>query len=160
MINETVIKLSDGQLAWSALFIIVAFGIIQFLISTWVKTKIENSIKLESDKKLENYKNSKLQREKAALVAKLFSKWIKYSPHGTSHLSDKDLYDYYEELNRMSLELSLWLKDDKLLSEIMCALNWKKGSKDIRALTGEVRKLILDIENDKFNPQSIVLWNK
>ena len=87
----------------------------------------------------------------------MFSKWIKYRGNESSYLNKRELIDFYEELNQMSLEMSLCVKDERTLNDIMARLQLKSDSKDIRTLTGQIRKLILNT-NDDFDPIEIVLW--
>lgn len=110
--------------------------------------------------KTENYKFAQLQKQKAEVVAKLFSKWIKYSGKEKEHLDTKELSEYYEELNKMSCEISLWIKDHKLLTDIMLRLQNNPGAKNIRKIIGDTRKFILENAKDEFNDQEITLWPK
>jgi len=158
MTNETIIQFTTGQLSVAVISMLIGFTLVQFLLATWIRSRIENSVKHEYDKNLENYKSSELQRQKAAMVAQLFAKWIKYGKDSEYKLNGEQLLDRYEELNKMSMEISLWIKDERLLEEIMKAFHWDDGAQDIRSLTGEVRKLILNDKKDSFNPQNIVLW--
>jgi hypothetical protein len=73
-------------------------------------------------------------------------------------LNEKELIDYYEELSQLSLELSLWIKDEKLLDKIMSRTQMKEKSPNVREIVGKIRELILDTKNDKFNPHDITLW--
>lgn len=108
--------------------------------------------------KTENYKFELLRREQAAKIATFFSKWIKYRGKEKYFLDDKEIINHYEELNKMSLEIALWIKDADLLNKIMSVTQLKGGSLNIRQITGDVRKLILNINTDKFNPNEITLW--
>jgi len=110
--------------------------------------------------KTEKYKFAQLQKQKAEAVARLFSKWIKYSEEEIKRLNEEQLSDYYEELNRMSIEVSFWIKDQKLLTDIMIRLQNDPSSKNIREIIGEVRKLILENPKDVFDAQKITLWPK
>lgn len=110
--------------------------------------------------KTENYKFVQLQKQKAEAIAKLFALWIKYKGKEVDILDDKELKDYFEDLNRMSLELTLWIKDDQLLNDIMLRLQNHESAKDIRNIVGDVRKMILENKKDKFDSQQITLWPK
>ena len=158
MTNETIINITAGQLSLAVVIMLTGFAVVQFLLAVWIRSRIENSIKHEYDKNLEDYKNSELQKQKATMIAQLFAKWIKYGDNSSSNLDKEQLIDHYEELNKMSMEISLWIKDEQLLEEIMKAFSWGKGARDIRALIGEVRRLVLYNEKDSFDPQKIVLW--
>lgn len=108
----------------------------------------------------EKYKFVQLQRQKAEAVARLFSRWIKYRGKEANYLNEKELFDYFEELNQMTFELSLWISDEKLLTDIMLRLQNHQEAKDVRSLIGDIRKLILDKPFDKFNVQEITVWPK
>lgn len=128
-----------------------------WLLKKWIGTRIDKSIQHHYDKELEDYRASRLRREKADLIAKLFSVWIKYRGRETVLLSKNELIERYEELNRMSLELSLWVEDVQLLNDVMTRFQNAENAKSIRSLMGEVRKLILE-KDDTFNSENIVLW--
>jgi len=128
-----------------------------WLLKEWVGIRIDKSIQHHYDKELEDYKASRIRREKAELVARLFSVWIKYRGRETKLLNNQQLIERYENLNKMSLELSLWIEDVQLLNDVMTRLQNADNAKSIYDLMGEVRKLILEKE-DKFDPLNIVLW--
>lgn len=155
---ETIIQLNFGQIITSTLLLVILISIFQWLVALWVKSRLEKSIQHEYDKKLQDYKFSQLQRQKASLVADFFAKWIKFRGKEKELLDKNELLSYYEDLNRMSLEISMWMKDEKLLGEIMSLLNLQKDAPNLRVLTGKVRKLILELEDDKFNPENIIIW--
>lgn len=138
--------------------IIIAISIVQFLLSIWIKSRLENSIHHEYDKKLEEYKFLHLQKQKSEIIAKFFAKWIKYNGQERNFLSKKELVDYYEDLNKMSFELSLWISDDNILKEVMERFQNNKNAKDVRSLIGEFRKLILNIKSNHFNINDITIW--
>ena len=146
------------QILLGSSVLVVLSGVIQWLLANWIKIRLEQSIQHEYAKKLEDYRFSQIQRQKAEIIASFFAKWIKYRGKEKDFLTDKDLINYYEELNRMSLEISLWMKDKKVLSEIMSRTQLKDGSGNIRSITGRVRKLILDIKHDSFDPKNITIW--
>lgn len=100
-----------------------------------------------------------LQRIQAAKLAELFAKWPKYGAKEKQILSPKELYDYYEELTRMSYELSLWLKDETLLIKIMKRLTLAKDSPQPKELLIEVRELILRQKPKRLTANDIVHWN-
>ena len=131
------------------------FGV--WLFKEWVGVRIDKSIQHHYDKDLEDYKVSRIRRQKAEGIAKLFSVWIKYRGKETELLDKNALIERYEELNRMSLELSLWIEDVQLLNDIMNRLQNVENAKTIRDLMGEVRKLILE-KKDDFDSKNIVLW--
>lgn len=155
-----MITISTGQIIIGTGLLIILPSLVQWLLAMWIKARLEKSIQHEYDKKLEDYKFSQLQRQKAEIIARLFAKWIKYAGNEETFLDSKGLIDYYEELNQMSLELSLWVPDKEVLSEIMARLQNKENSKDISSLIVQIRKIILDNKNDAFDHRGIVLWPK
>ncbi|MCL5095509.1 MAG: hypothetical protein M1575_02170 [Patescibacteria group bacterium] len=154
----TIIQATIGQLLLGTSVLAILLSVIQWLLANWIKIRLEQSIRHEYDKKLEDYRFSQLQRQKAETIATFFAKWIKYRGHEKDFLDEKELINYYEELNKMSLELSLWIKDEQLLNEIMSRTQMNEKASDTKAIVGMVRKMILEIKRDKFNSQNITLW--
>jgi hypothetical protein len=99
-----------------------------------------------------------LQRIQAAKLSELFAKWSKYNAKEKQILSPKELYDYYEELTRMSYELSLWLKDETLLIKIMKRLTLSQNSPQPKELLIEIRQLILGKKPKRLTANDIVHW--
>ncbi len=155
MDNVIIVTLKDlllGSLSFSFLI-----GLLFWLLKEWISKRIEKSIQHEYDRQLEDYRFSKLKLQKAELVAKLFSKWIKYRGREENTLTREQLIDHYEELNRLSIEVSLWMPDSEILKELMLRLQGNEDSLDIRQITGSVRKLILE-KDDDFDYKEICLW--
>lgn len=152
------IQISIVQLLSGSLLLAILLGVIQFLLANWIRTRLEQSIQHEYAKKLEAYKFSQVERQKAEMIATFFAKWIKYRGKEREFLTDKELIDYYEELNKLSFELTLWIKDEEVLNEIMNRTQLKDGVGDIFSIITRIRKLILDIKNDKFDYKNITNW--
>ena len=155
---QNAIQITITQFLLGSTFIVLLLGIIQFLLSNWIRIRLEQSIQHEYAKKLEDYKFSNVERQKAEMIATFFAKWIKYRGKERDFLNDKELIDYYEELNKMSLEITLWIKDEQVLNEIMSRTQLKDGVGDIFSITTKIRKLILNIKDDKFDYQNITRW--
>jgi hypothetical protein len=155
---SNVIPITIAQLLLGSSLIVLLLGIIQFLLANWIRTRLEQSIQHEYAKKLEDYKFSQVERQKAEMIATFFAKWIKYRGKEREFLNDKELIDYYEELNKMSLEITLWIKDEGVLNEIMSRTQLKDGVGDIFSITTKIRKLILNLKNDKFDYNNITRW--
>lgn len=149
-----VVQITLGQAAVITALLLFT----QWLLAQWISNRLEKSIQHEYDKKLEDHRFQQAQRQKAETIARLFSKWIKYQGKEKELLERKDLAEYYEELNKMSLEISFWIKDGKLLNSIMVRLQNKEGARDIRTIIGQTRKFILGIDDDDFDPQEITIW--
>lgn len=156
---NSIIQFTSGQFWLGATVLSIVFGVIQFLFAKWITARLEKSIQHEYDKQLEDYRFQHLQRQKAETVALLFAKWIRYPEGEVDKLTEKEKLDYWEELNRMSFEISLWIKDVNTINAIMHRLQNKTDAKNIRDVVGEVRKLILG-KTDNFNAQEITLWPK
>lgn len=107
---------------------------------------------------MENYKFLHLKKQKAEAVAKLFARWIKYEGKEVGVLNEKEPQDYYEDLNKMSLEMTLWIEDDALLTDIMLRLQNHDSAKDIRAIVGTLRKTMLGRQTGTFDSRQITLW--
>lgn len=82
----------------NAAFVAACFGIIQFLLSCWIKSRLENSIKAEYDKLIEEYRFELRAKERAEKVAQYLSLYYKDSQN-------------FQKLNQLSWELALWLPD-------------------------------------------------
>ena len=156
-----MIIISTGQVILGTASLATLLSLVQWLLATWIKARLEKSIQYEYDERLEDYKFSQLQRQKAEVIAQLFARWIKYLGKEQDYLDKKALIDYYEELNQMSLELSLWIPDEEILNNIMARLSQGSSpgdAKDIRTLTGQIRKMILGNKDDGFDSSKITLW--
>lgn len=153
------INLTNGQLFVGSIFIIFCISLVQFFLSNWIKSRLEKSIQHEYDKKLEEYKFLQAQRQKAEIIARFIAKWIKFRGNEQILLTDKkELLDYYDELNQMSLEISLWIADSAILTDAMRRFQNNQQAKDIRVLVGQFRKYILKLKDDDFDVQQITLW--
>jgi len=132
---------------WGGVIIVSIIGIIQWLLTMWIKSRLENSIKHEYDKILEEFKFSIRQREQAAAIAKLFARWIKYNGKEDVLLKENEKRDHFEEMNKLNWELAIWMPDEKIVKKINNRLT-NKGGEDIRSLILEVRTLILGKKSD------------
>lgn len=143
----------------TAAFVILAFAVIQFLGVTWIKAKVENSIKSKYDKLLEEYKlelrsveNSiksdydKLleeyrfglrAREKAEKICEYAALYIKNEPTD------------FPRMNQLSFELSLCLPVD-IYKSLGKALQRTEGEKNLLEVLLDVREFILNdpVDND------------
>jgi hypothetical protein len=82
---------------------------VQAVLAWWMQARITGSIKHEYDKKLEDFKQDHLRREKAAVIAEFLAEW--------THLKGNDT----KRLNQLLWELTLYLpsslvKDVKSMS--------------------------------------------
>ncbi len=107
------------------LIIVLAFSIIQLGFTTWLKSKLENSISAKYDKILEEYRYNLKVRERAEKVAEYLSLYYEDSHN-------------FQRLNQLSWELSLWLPDD-------IYMNLSKALKNIGPEMDISKKTILDI---------------
>ncbi|MGH7246236.1 MAG: hypothetical protein ACREGI_04870 [Candidatus Levyibacteriota bacterium] len=133
-------------------------NILETIIVTIASGLIGGAISYYFAQKIEDYKFSQAERQKAEMIATFFAKWIKYRGKERDFLNDKELIDYYEELNKMSLEITLWIKDEKVLNEIMSRTQLKDGVGNIFLITTKIRKLILNLKDDKFDYKNITNW--
>ncbi|MFZ2500525.1 MAG: hypothetical protein WAW90_00885 [Minisyncoccia bacterium] len=153
-----LIQITVGNVLIGTISVSFLLGVAVWLAKNWISARIDKSIQHAYDKQLEDYKLSRLQRQKAELIAKLFSKWIKYQGREEIILNKAELIDYYHELNQVSLEFSLWMEDIGILNDVMARLQNKKEARTVYDVMGDVRKLLLENPNDQFNPNNIVLW--
>lgn len=140
------------------LFLMIS--ILQFLSSIWIKSRLTKSIEHEYDKKLEEFRFNISKRDKAANISMFFAKWIKYRGNENKILNKNELFDYYEELNKMSFELSLWVDDEKLLKDIMLRLNNAENALPVRDILIKARQHISK-NTDKissFDANNIIVW--
>ena len=153
-----ILQISIEKLIFSATLVTFLLGIIQWILSLWIKTRLEKSIQHEYDKQLEEYRFSISKREKIANIASFFSLWIKYRGHERKWLNDEDLIDYYKELTKMSFELALWVDDDNLLKDIMKRLKNEDGSENINNLLLKAKKIINENKQTELKAEDITLW--
>jgi hypothetical protein len=125
----------------------VCATVVFFLLKTWIKTRLEASIKHEYDAKLEEFKFEIRKREQSALVAELFSKWI--------HVDESKIPNV-RELNRLSFEISLWLPDEVAV-EIGRRLKNLQNAKPAQDLLAECRKIIQG-KDTKLRPEDITFF--
>lgn len=109
--------------------------------------------------KTENYKFELLKREQAAKIASLLAKWGKYSAKETTILNSKELRDYYEEITRLSYELSLWISDEELVKKIMARLHNAKGALETKEVLIKIREHILGRKTKKLKAREIIHWS-
>ncbi len=107
------------------------------------------------NKKLEK---ESLQRIQAAKIAESFACWAKYAGKETSVLDKKELYDYYENLTKMSYEFSLWIEDEKLVKEIMKRFTNSEDALSTKQLVIKVRELILNKNPEELTADDLVHW--
>lgn len=106
------------------------------------------------NKRLESYRYSQLKRQKAEVIAQLLAKWGKYRGGEIDIISKPELYDYYEELNRLSYEAILWI-DDNLIDELEDA--FAEPVDDIRPLLRHARKYVIE-SKDASRPEKIAIF--
>jgi len=137
-----------GMNFWQALTIAILSSGVVVVIATYI-----------FNKKLEEYRLSINRREKAADVATMLARWIKYRGREENLLTKKELIDYYEELTRMSFELSLWIEDEKLLSELMRLFARDPLAPNVREILGKIREELPDGKAfESFSPSEIIIW--
>jgi hypothetical protein len=154
---DVIIQLTPTQVLGGSVFLAVCIGLLQWLISNWLKTRLEQSIRHEYDKQLEEYKFAISKREKIASIASLFSLWIKYRGEERKWLCELDLIDYYKELTRMSFELALWVDDEELLGEVMKRLKNKNGAENTVELLLKAKRLISESDS-ALTADDITVW--
>jgi len=153
-----VIEVSLKEILSGVIFLALLLGVIQWLISIWIKSRLEQSIKHEYDKQLEEYRFFVTKRERAANIATALARWIKYRGTEKKELPRKDLIDYYEDLTRMSFEMSLWIDDEKTLKRIMSLFTNEPGAPNVREVLIEIRDLISKSKTESFKAEDIVVW--
>lgn len=155
---DTIVQLTIAQLLESTVLLILGIGVIQWLLSIWIKSRLEQSIRHEYDRRLEEYKFSLSKRDKVANIASFFSLWIKFRGNEKEWLEEKELIEYYRELTKMSFELALWIDDEVFLRDVMKRFKNEDGSQDTVDLLLKVRKLISENKESSLKAEDITLW--
>ncbi len=155
---DTTLQLTISQILGSTLLLVICLGALQWLLSLWIKNRLEQSIKHEYDKQLEEHKFAISKRDKTANIASFFSLWIKYRGHEQGWLKGKDLIEYYQKLTQMSFEFALWIDDEDLLRDVMKRLKNEDGSENTIELLLEVRKFISKNKTSKLKAEDITIW--
>jgi hypothetical protein len=127
---------------------VVSVFVVNILIKYWVKARLEQSIKHEYDKELEEYRFEMRKREQAAMIAELFSQWV--------IIKQKNDETRFRELNRLSFEMSLWLPDE-IAVEINKRLKNLDTAKPAEALLLDCREIIQG-EKSKLRPEDITFF--
>ncbi len=153
-----VIEIGTQELLATGGLVIFSLGVIQWLLAKWIKTRLEESIRHEYGKDLEDYRFSIYQREQAAKIANFFAKWAKYDAKEKDILNERELLDYYEGLTRMSYELSLWIRDEDLVKKIMARLTLSKNAPEVKQLLIEIREHILGQKCKILKAEDLVHW--
>ena len=104
----------------------------------------------------EEYRFNIYQRKQAEKVAELFARWIKYQGKEEEILNREQLRDYYEELNRLSFELAMWIPGEKLVNKIMNRLSNAEGASHIKEIIVEIRELILEKKSKELKANDLV----
>jgi len=126
----------------------VSISLVTVLLKYWIKARLDQSIRHEYDKKLEEFKFEMRKREQSAVIANLFSKWL--------IIKQKSEEDRFRELNRLSFEMSLWLPDE-IAVEINKKLKNLGGAKSIEELLVDCRQIIQG-EKTKLRPEDITFF--
>lgn len=153
-----IYQVSTQEIIIGNVVFVILFSLLQWLLSLWIKARLENSIKHEYSIRLEEFKFDQLRRLKAETIAVFFAKWIKYRGNEAEMLEKNNLLDYYEELNKMSFELTMWIDDEKLLREIMKRFNNSPEALEVRDLLIETRKYLAKKPDNNFQSHEIIVW--
>lgn len=124
-----------------SLLIAGGFTIFYFIIERVINYKIQYSIKLDKDKKLEDYKSDEIKRQKAVLISSFFAEWMK---------ADGDI----EKLNQLLFEAYLWLPKEIALKLSQRVLH-REEAPSMEEIICDTRVWILN-EDQRIDPGSIV----
>jgi hypothetical protein len=127
----------------------VILGVLQVVCSAWIRSTVESSVKLKYDALLEEVRFDIKKREQAALIAELFAEWATRSTGEPINV---------KRLNQLTWEAFLWLPEE-VARELSDTLAHNPGSKDIRGLLIDVRKVIQP-RQDSLKPNEIILFSK
>lgn len=123
----------------------ILFGVLQFAATTWLKARLEASIRHEYDRRLEAYRRELDRRDRAAMVAELFAEWSSFP---------KDP----KRLNQLTWEASLWLPAN-IVKEVSKRLSNSADAHDVREILVDVRKH-LSTSPDDISAHEIVHFPK
>ncbi len=129
---------------WVALLIVAGIGAIQFLAALWLKSRLEESIRLEYSKKLEEYRYQIEVRKRAEQVAR----YLSLRAENASETRPS-------ELNQIAWELALWLPAD-LYRKLAHAVVDTDGHTKWKPLLIEIRKVLLQDPDDKLIAENII----
>lgn len=109
---------------------IVLLAILQFLISLWLKSRLEASIKYSYERKMAEFQYELKIREHGTIIADFFSEWAKGAAADMT------------KLRRLSMELSLLLPSELYKDFGKCTTYQPNGPNSNKLLI-EIRKYIL-----------------
>ena len=156
--TETIIQLSFSQLLLGTAVLVVLLSVLQWLLAQWIRIRLEQSIRNEYDKQLEEYRFLISKREKIANIASFFARWAKYRGHEKKWISKNNIADYYEELTKMSFELVLWIDDEEFLKDVMRRLRNETDTTDTLELLLKAKELISGSKNKILKKEDITTW--
>jgi hypothetical protein len=130
-------------------------NIIETITITIASGLIGGFISFYFSEKTENYKFELLKKEQAAKVAELFALWIKYDGIEIEELPADEKTSYQEKLNRLTWELAMWIRDEKLVKQIMDRLS-NNSKSDIKEIIMQVREVIQNKKNKQLKWKNIV----
>jgi len=130
------------------LVIIISLGILQFIVSKWLESRLENSIKHEYNKLIEDYKYNLKIREQAARVAEYFAL--------ARRLEEDSPSSDYERANQMTWELAMWLPTE-LYKKMVHAIAFPSPENNIQRVVIECRKLLLKENAGNLDSESIAV---
>jgi hypothetical protein len=123
--------------------ILAGISVIQFIASKWIIARINESIRHEYEKKLEEYKFEIVQREQASKISELFAMWFKYGGREDELLDVDSKRNHFEKLNKLTCELAIWVKNENLVKEIMSRLHNDKDALHYKEIIIKMREYIL-----------------
>ncbi len=139
--------------------ILAGISVVQFIASKWIIARINESIRHEYEKKLEEYKFEIVQREQASKIGELFAKWIKYKGKEKETLNDELGREHFEKLNKLVCELAIWIKDENLVREIMRTLSLDKDAHNYKEIVIKMREYILGKRCKELKASELIHFN-
>lgn len=112
----------------------ILFGALQFAATTWLKARLEASIRHEYDKRLEEYRRELDLRDRAAMVAELFAEWA-------------SLPQDPKRLNQLTWEASLWLPAD-IVREVSKRPSNSPDAREVKEILVDVRRHLSGVPDD------------
>lgn len=111
------------------------------------------------NKKLEDYRHQLKLRQKSAIISDFFALWGKYRGKEGDIFEDDNqaLYDYFENLNKMSYQIAVSIENPVLIDKTMKHFLDKDSSgTDIPELLNQYRRELHGNDAESFN--NLAIW--
>lgn len=123
------------EIGWPQIGIgLTLIALIQWGLAEWIKSRVQNSIKHEYDRSLEEFKYDIKVREQAAKVAEYMAT--------ARDLKASDPQSEYQKVNKLAWELGMWLPSETYMKLAESIANPTKTNNPLEMVIA-VRKILL-----------------